>query len=102
MPKITDQCLRDVRRYVELRYDHWSEDDREKRITQTIRALKRKSKQDQDEYSQQVQEFIDKNAEFLESCERSRIESEQADWRRKKPLRNAVSQVINGYNHQQH
>jgi len=74
MPKLSSQCLNDIKRYIHLRYDHKGEEWIQSRIKRVIRALKKESKDVQDDYSVNVSTFFEINRKVLEDAERAKTE----------------------------
>lgn len=99
MPKLSPQCERDVDRYVELRFSHWSSIDREKRKKATKMALSKLDQDGQEDYSRNVDELFDKNSDFLESCERSK---QRLMFESRRLIRESVSEALRGNNNKQH
>ena len=103
MPRLSQQCLRDVHRYIDLRFSHLDVDEIRERKARTIRALKNEPANIQDDYSKRVATFFEKNAEFLDSCDTSekRLAQEEQNrrLREKRSVGLAVREVLNGYNH---
>ena len=97
--KLSDKCEKDVDRYIDLRFSHWSGFDRAKRKKQTKLALSKLSKEEQDSYSEKVDDMFEKNAEFLESCERSR---QKALFESRKSVKESVAEALRGNHDQQH
>lgn len=97
--KLSEQCEKDVDRYVDLRFSHWSEFDRAKRKRDTKEALKNLGPDEQESYSRQVEAMFQKNADFLESCDR---EKDKLVQRQKLTIRKAVQEGLRGNHDKQH
>jgi len=65
MPRLSPQCMNDVKTYTDLRYSHLGDDYVEDRTRKVIKALKRESIDVHKEYSAKVQIFLETNKDVI-------------------------------------
>jgi len=77
MPRLSQKCVKDVKRYISLRYDHLGEVWIKSRIEQVIKALKKESKEAQGLYSKKVADFFEINKDVIADAKKAKVELEQ-------------------------